>query len=154
VKRWSLFCVLLLAGALLASAEVSLTAGTSGEASLADLPAAGIEPFLAGSASLTKALSDSASGLADAAFRLGYGWPGQGLTWFVFGSAGLSWRGGPFFVMAGGSATGEGDATGSVPLVEGAAELELTLDMSAFTVSLAPSLRAEWGEERSAGIDV
>jgi len=55
--------------------------------------------------------------------------------------------------MAGGSATGEGDATGSLPLVAGAAELELTLDMSTFTVSLAPALRARWGEERSAGVD-
>jgi hypothetical protein len=153
VKIRGLLCVVLLGCAWRACPEAALTVGASGESSLIDPVSAGIEPFLKGACSLTVPLSDRASALADAAVRLGYGWPGQGLTWFGFAAADISWRAGQFFAMLGASATAEGDATGSLPSLEAATDIEISLDLSRLTLSFIPTMRVRAGDEQGLGVD-
>ena len=134
-------------------ADATLAAGASGESSLADPVSAGVEPFLKGAYSLTAPLSDSASALLDSAFRLGYGWPGQGLTWFGFSAADLSWRSGSFFALLGASAEIEGDATAALPQIRAATDIELSLDLSRLTLSFAPAFRWWGGDTQGLGLD-
>lgn len=153
MKTRSLAAVLLLACAWAGRAEASLTAGASGDASLADPVSVGTEPFVKGTYSLTAPLSGAMSALVDAAGRLGYGWPGQGLTWFGYAAADLSWRGDRFFALLGASAEGEGDATGTLPSLRAATDIELSLDLSRFTLSFSPSFRWWGGDAQGVGTD-
>lgn len=153
MKTWVVLCVLLLCCVCGAFPDVTLAAGTSGESSLVEPLALGIEPFLKGTGSLTAPLSDEVSALGDAAFRLGYGWPGQGLTWFAFAAADLSWRAEQYFTMLGASATAEGDATGSLPSLEVATDLEISVDLSRLTLSFTPTVRLWSGDSQGLGAD-
>jgi hypothetical protein len=132
---------------------VIIAAGASGESSLSDPVSFGVEPFLEGTYSLTAPITDAASGLIDAAARLGYGLPGQGFTWFGYAAADLSWRGERLFALVGASAEGEGDATGSLPSLRAATDIELSLDLSRSTLSFAPALRWWGGDELGLGAD-
>lgn len=153
MKIRGLLCIVLLGCSWQAFPEAALTVGASAESTRIDPVSAGIEPFLKGACSLTAPLSDRASALADAAFRLGYGWPGQGLTWFGFAAADFSWRAGPLFAMLGASATAEGDATGSLPSFEAATDVEVSLDLSHLTLSFIPAVRVRAGDEQGLGVD-
>lgn len=153
MKRWLLLAAFLLGCAGAVPAEGTLAAGASGEAAFAEPFSLGVEPFLKGTYSLTAPLSEAASALLDGAFRVGYGLPGQGLTWFGFAAADLSWRKGSIFALAGATAEGEGDATGSLPSLRAATDLELSLDLSRFTLSLAPALRWWGGDTQGLGVD-
>ena len=153
MNRCLVVAVLLAACAAGLPAEVILAAGTSGECSLADPVSFGVEPFLEGTYSLTAPLTDAASGLVDAAARLGYGLPGQGLTWFGYAAADLSLRGERIFAILGASAEAEGDATAVLPSLRAATDIELSLDLSRFTLSLAPALRWWGGDEQGIGAD-
>lgn len=153
MRRCLAVAVLLAACAAGLPAEVIIAAGASGESSLSDPVSFGVEPFLEGTYSLTAPITDAASGLVDAAARLGYGLPGQGFTWFGYAAADLSWRGERLFALVGASAEGEGDATGSLPSLRAATDIELSMDLSRFTLSFVPALRWWGGDALGLGAD-
>ena len=141
MRENALVCIILAAIALGSYGEAAVSFGASAEASLAEPVSVGIEPFLKGTGSLTAALTDELSALADASTRLGYGTPGQGFTYFGFAAADLSYRSGTFFGKLGATSTVEGDVTGSLPDLVVGSDVEMTLDFSVFTLSLAPTVR-------------
>ena len=153
MKMKAFLCLALLGSACSTFADATLSVGASGESSLDEAISAGVEPFLKGTCSITAPLSDAASILSDGAVRLGYGWPGQGLTWFGFAAADLSYRSGAFFGKLGAAATVEGDASGSPPSIEASSDVEMTLDLSRFTLSFVPALRWRGGQTRSLTAD-
>ena len=153
MKMKACLCLTLLGIACSTFADATLAVGASCDSSLNEAISAGVEPFLKGTCSITAPLSDAASILSDAAVRLGYGWPGQGLTWFGFAAADLSYRSGALFGKLGAAATVEGDASGSLPSIEVSSDVEMTLDLSRFTLSFAPALRWRGGQTRSLAAD-
>jgi hypothetical protein len=133
-----LFCMTLAAPCF---TEAVMDLGAGGETRLAEDAPPAFEPFLKGAASLTFPLSEELSALADAAARVGYGWPDPGMSFFGFAAADLAYRKGRFFGRIGAVSTIEDDDTEDPSYFDVASDTELTLDFDFFTLSFAPNVR-------------